>query len=332
MNFEKMKKGTELIKLPDYYHHNFPFKIYFLFLTEDYGKKGYAQIVVTTKIDICNKYNSISELRKDGDIVFFNPDIIFIIDLTEIKKHSEYLLKVYNSFDCFIKKNMKVFNAVMKWAYPFQGENYSMLNSFYIRTIKVCPFIFRIRFIITNIINIIIGAIKYLLFIPIFVFDIFKYSFRNYINYKKEKNEYENLKKYAYVIAYPDTSEIKKQEIIEEARKKLDIVKVEYLNSNNVLLTLLISIVGIIIALWISYKQIENISMKNEILMKTNNENTIEIEKLNHEIINLKIIDNKMNITKLKDEEQRLNSIIEVNNKLLKEKIDELEKKIQIEE
>jgi hypothetical protein len=328
MNFKLIRKGKELIKLPDYFHHHYPFKVYFLFPTEDYGKKGYAQIVVTKNIEICNKYSTIAELRNDFDTTCFDRDIIFIVDICEIRKYSENLLNTYCSFNKFIEKNINLFNISLKWLHPLQGDKFSALNSFYIRTVKITPFLFRMRYVIAIIFNFIIGTFKYPFFILIFIFDIFKYSFGGYIEYKKKKNDHNNIKKYAYMIAYPDTSEKKKDEIIDESSKILEKSKIEYLNSNNSLLTLLISIFGIIITLWISYQEINILKNENKKLNGINIENYIEIENLKNAMIDLKIKRNEFDINKLKENENNLNIIIEKEIELIHERLGELETKI----
>jgi hypothetical protein len=318
IDFRQLKKGMECILLPDYFPETMPQKVYFMFVTEEYGKanKGYfefAKLIFAKDIAVTAEYENLEDFRsKQKKFGIDKENIEFIADISHVKIFSDAQFNQYNKLYSFIFERKETFNKALKFFYPL-GEIKDIAYSEYFNKIKKTPYFGHLRFRITIAWMYAFGIFRYIIKYPfVFIVDLFKLTFDKYINYKKrfidlDSKETKNTDFLAHCMGTPENE-------IEEAKKSredaFETAKKEYINSNIAFLTLLLSIILFIVAQVLGFlnnKEIkllrnenatistsyENAQKENQIVNNTLLEKELEIKILqarndnNEQIIDL---------------------------------------------
>jgi hypothetical protein len=267
IDFEKMKQGSPLILLPDYFRTQLPQKMYFVFTTESYKKSThYAQIIVAYNSEDAMLYQTLDDFQKNQRMEDPDKKYDFITDLKNIRHFSEYKFKKYQKAFAFIDDKKDSAEKILKWFYPLD-EKKSIMKTRYYQHIKIIPQLYFIRFYLNTIIMRIGGLIKRIVFYPmVFVFDLFKLTFEKYISYRKTLNSLNTESDY-FMMGLCGSLERDIALEKEKRRKEYAEAKKEYLNSNIALLTLIFSIIFFLI----TQRYNSNIKADNNIILEQKN-------------------------------------------------------------
>lgn len=320
----KLEKGNEFVYLPDASNFMSLQKVYFLFVrnikSDKYLSKQY--IFVKDK-DNLNKYQTVENYEKDMSSQNFIGFDNFVIDdnLAFFREYSvkteDKIIKMYN----FFVKNEEVYKRLLKYTKLFSDDNETFFWSKDFSNFRKNMFLYKYRFFLKLLFFIIIGTLKFLLYIPIFLIDILKSSINSYRIYKKKESKVRFYQKNTFMKrALLNVSKSVFESQKQQEENELEDLKEKYINSNIAMFTLIIAIGTMIFTL-----------VENTKAMKQNREQNIENEKV---ILSIQedniLLQNEIKIEKTKNQLliELLNSTNTIESKM-EEKYTQLQEKLE---
>lgn len=323
----KFCKGDEVL----YYSGNIEYdsfcKGYFMFPTEVFGKiqdenkwKS-PEVIIAKKIEDVDKYDTLDDFRKaqmTSDDFIGNSSFIFVDDIKCIKKYSKGNEIKAERFYSFCGKNESKYNYMLKFSSLFLDERNSFCFSTLFYNLRKNSFAYRLRFTISIFFLLVKGIIK-LIFCPLkFIIDIMISSLESYIEFKKSKNRLNFYlsrsfeRQMAYLGLKEEDFEKEKQKYKDELVKQ----KINYINSNVAVFTLLIAFMSFLFSMCQTAKQSFETTQKIEAYKSEMEKLTKENEELATE---LKIERIKANSIKIEERIDTLTSSVEQMEKQLKD-------------
>lgn len=321
---KKLEKGNEFVYLPDASNFKSLQKVYFLFVrnikSDKYLSKQY--IFVKNK-DNLNKYQTVEDYEKDMSSQNFIGFDNFVIDdnLAFFREYSakteDKIIKMYN----FFVKNEELYKRLLKYTKLFSDDNETFFWSKDFSNFRKNMFLYKCRFFLKLLFFIIIGTLKFLLYIPIFLIDILKSSINSYRIYKKKESKARFYQKNTFMNrALLNVSESVFESQKQQEENELEDLKEKYINSNIAMFTLIIAIGTMIFTL-----------VENTKAMKQNREQNIENKKV---ILSIQedniLLQNEIKIEKTKNQLliELLNSTNTIDSKM-EEKYTQLQEKLE---
>jgi hypothetical protein len=317
MKFDTFEKGKPLLYLPEITERAGPYKVFFLFITEDYHKKGsYAKVVVCKTVDllsICNTIGEFRQIQKEREDVLFNGDYKFVIDLNCLKEYDERELFVYEKMYLFLLEREEKYKRYLKNSYYFRRDEPDLFYSpFFSRLKRNCCF-YKVRFCLRCAALFLKRCSKVIICPIIFLCDLIRNnyeSFNAYMDYKARLTDYDNYTKRSKMLFFArGEKEFEREK--EELEKKYHETKEKYINSTLGNFNLFVATIGLIFSIII-----------NIFLVYTNSK---EKEQMNYQIDKLH---SENNITQ--QDIIRLETSLEQTRKEMEDKIENKDEIIDI--
>jgi hypothetical protein len=301
MNKWKLRKGEKIVFLAlDFVKGQIVVEAYYL---EEYPDNS-GRFYVTTDESLINTFNqqTYNNLPDQGILVGH--------DFKQIKKYSENLLSKYNKLIRFLITNKDIYNNATKY-FDFRDDYTELFTNFnynskLFNNLIYHPTLYKIRFWFNVLWKYLLGTIKQIFYLLIFLKDLVVFLYQDYFNYRCAKNELKSyIRESEPFLLYSLTDKQRNQEK-ENREKVVGGAKETYSRSNISFFAFLISVITILVT---TVFFTVNLNNKDGVISKLEHEN----KKLEYEILEIKSNDNIEYLNKFFERQNEINEKLLLN-------------------